>query len=114
MRYRIELEHTSLGWLIAEPEPGESRQDCLRRAKEAVEDGDLALDWSDDSSYRVVRYYDADAACRLARDEPVRWCETHQEPLVEGLDICWRKSDDLAAENLDSQTKAWRESWWKR
>jgi hypothetical protein len=83
------------------------------RAKEAVEDGLLLPVWEPDEIEvsadpgHGLRCYDTSAPCGKKAGWPTDYCGTHDEPLLEGLDTCQRRIDDLAQQADANQERIW-------
>jgi hypothetical protein len=106
-RYRVEIEQTILGWVEVEAEVEEPPEAVRTRVQEAVEDEVLIPRWTDDFTVHTCRLYDADLPCRQQVGAMTRYCGVHDEPMVEGLDKCQRRVDDLAEQEDPAQSRLW-------
>ena len=111
--YKIEIEEIRRGFVEVERDQGETIAHMRERAKEAVEDGVMLPVWEEDElevsadPSDGLRCYDLDAPCRQKVGSLTRFCSTHDEPMVDGLDTCQRRVDDLVAQRDRSQEQLW-------
>ena len=113
MNYYVEIEEQRIGFVEIERQHNETLSHMRERAKEAVEDGLLLPVWEPDEVEIAadpglgLRRYDASAPCRQKAGYLTAYCGTHDEPMLEGLDTCQRRLDDLIQQADANQERIW-------
>jgi hypothetical protein len=117
MNYKVEIEECRIGFVEVErlstATGWETLSHMRERAKEAVEDGVLLPVWEQDEIEvsadpgSGLRCYDVDAPCAQKAGWMTSYCGTHEEPMLEGLDTCQRRVDDLAQREDENQERLW-------
>ena len=105
MRYRVEVEQHRFGWIEVDAEPGEPLSSIAERAKTIADESVTIPFWTDDITNETRRIFDADAPCVLGGGEAVRFCKTHETPMMPRQDVCWLIGDPG---NTDAAKEWWR------
>lgn len=107
MRWRVEIASTTIGWATVESDMGETPGDVRHRARCMVEECEIIPVWTDDVTVRTMRMYDANGECEQQVGSATPYCQTHQEPMVKGLDVCLRRAEDVALRIDPDQERLW-------